>query len=245
MKTISKYWKQLNYHSNRLLNEYGYENFKQHIGIIYNDDSYEDSITLWGKLTKVVPKEILTRFEEPLVGNPFKMVYNNKRVSRDLGVSIRDYWTLVNYIDFNNIKKMVEIGGGYGRMPYVITQLHPDNDYTMCDIEPSLGLAKWYLDQVAADAKISYIHPEDLSGSCDLVIANNCLHEMTVEQVGYYFNYVDKNAKYFYFNCWNDTTMPNDFIRWTKDDYPIRNKWEEIFKRDYIKENYFEALYKI
>jgi len=117
--------------------------------------------------------------------------------------------------------------------------------YTMCDVEPALSVAKWYLPKVVDHCDIEFVKPDALKGKFDLVIACNCLHEMPPEQLHHYFNYVNDNAKYFYFTCWNDTTMPVDGIRWQRDDYPVKDKWTKIFNDQYIKQDYFKALYKI
>lgn len=249
MKIISDYWKHLNEKSIMLIDEYGYENFKQTVARVYNDDAkaenhFEATKMLWNHIYDIIPIELLDKFSEPDIGNPPVILRDEKLVSIDLGISIRDYWELAKHIDFGKINKIVEIGGGYGRMPYVITQIHPDIEYVMCDIEPSLGLAKWYLSQVIPDANMVYINPEELEGKSNLVIANNCFHEMTRKQVHDYFNYADQNSDYLYYNCWKETTMPRDFIKWTQGDYPVKNSWTKLFEQDYIRKNYFEVLYK-
>jgi putative sugar O-methyltransferase len=250
MTTISKYWEKLNESHNALMEEYGYENFKASVGRIYNDDmDYEKVLksieVLWEMLYAQIPEELLKRFEEPIIGNPPILLCNGRRVSIDLGCSIREYYLLSQYIDFDKIKTIVEIGGGYGRLPYVITQMHPDIEYIMCDIEPSLGLAKRYLSDVLPGNKIEYITPDKLNAKCDLVIAANCLHEMVKEQVDKYFNYVNDNAKYFYYSCWKDTTIPLDLIKWTQKDYPVRKEWIKLLSQDHIRQDFFEELYKI
>jgi len=247
MKIISEYWKKLNAKSNSLLSEYGHENFKQTVGRVYNDDvgpTEMDTLKiLWDNLYTLVPGEVLDAFTEPELGNPSGALCNGRLVSIDLGTSIRDYWLLAQYIDFSKLSRIVEIGGGYGKLPYVIKQLHPDIHYTLCDIEPTLGLAEWYLSQVLPKEGIDYVHPEELTGEAELVIATNCLHEMSREQVCTYFDYADKNAEYLYYSCWKDTTMPGDYIRWEQNDYPVKNSWTKLLEQDYIRKDFFEALY--
>ena len=250
MNTVSKYWEYLNKKSIELIDNYGYNNFKQTVARVYNDDevpesNFEFTRMLWDKLYATLPIEFLEKFSEPEVGNPGIILRDGQLVSIDLGISIRDYWAISKHIDFSTIDSIVELGGGYGRMPYVITQLHPNIEYTMCDIEPSLGLAKWYLSKVIPDSLMYYTSPELLRNRADLVIASNCLHEMSRQQVHKYFDYVDQNATYFYYNCWKDTTMPYDYIRWEQGDYPVKNHWVKLFERDYIRRDYFEALYKM
>jgi Methyltransferase domain. len=232
IKPVSNYWKHLNSASDDLLKEYGYEHFKESVARIYNDDMGHDEIMestreLWDYLYNTIPTDVLCRYSEPMVGSPRYILCDQRPVTIDLGVSIRDAYEIGKHINLNNIDRIVEIGGGYGRLPYIITQNNNFVRYTMCDVEPALSIAKWYLPQVVKANRIDYCHPEELEGKTDLVIACNCLHEMTPEQVHYYFDYCDKNAQYLYFNCWKNTTVPMDGILWEQGDYPVREKMAE------------------
>jgi hypothetical protein len=249
MKKISKYWERLNTASNDLIDEFGIDCFKESVARIYNDDMGHEVLMasireLWDYLYEKLPHELLDQFSEPLIGSPRYLLCDDRPVTADLGLSLWDYNTLSKYIDFNEIDKITEIGGGYGRLAYVILKLHPHIQYTMCDVEPALGIAKWYLPQVLYKPNIRYIHPEDLHSNTDLAIACNCLHEMTPEQVHYYFKFFDNNARYVYYTCWKDTTMPIDGTRWEQHDYPIRDTWTKLIEQDYIKDGYFEVMYK-
>lgn len=247
---VSKYWQELNKSHIGLMEEYGYENFKSTVGRIYNDDmDYEkvlESIRiLWEMLYRDIPEELLKKFSEPMVGNPAVLMCEERPVSIDLGCAIREYYLLSKYIDFSKINSIVEIGSGYGRTAYVINKLHPKIQYTMCDIEPSLSLAKRYMLDVAPNGHFNFVLPEQLNQKCDLFLAINCLHEMVKEDVDKYFNYVGKNAEYFYYSCWDKTTIPFDGITWTQQDYPVRANWVEMLNQKHIRNDFFEALYKI
>jgi len=250
MKKISKYWEYLSEKSNELVDLYGIDHIRESVSRIYNDDNgiemlLDETKKLWEILYKIMPQDYLASLSEPMVGTPRYVLCDNRPVTIDLGISFFDYWIMKQSIDFTRIESILEIGGGYGRLPFVIKSKHKYVKYTMCDIQPALNIAKWYLGEVFPKNDIRFVEPDELDGKFDLVIACNCLHEMVPEQVEHYFDYVDKNAKYFFYTCWKDTKMPKDNIRWTENDYPVRNTWRLLSSGQYIKQDYFMRLYKI
>jgi len=257
--TTSKYWQLLNEKANELLTGFGYENFKRTIGLfLYNDyfydygaqslpSDYNEKVrAIWDNLYSIFPEKFLDQFHEPLEGNPLAIMYRDRPVSLDLVATIFEYARLTQYIDFNTVHTIHEIGAGYGRIPYVIVQLYPNLSYKIFDVEPSLSLAKKYLGSVLVNNKIEFYSPDQLLGKCDILLAMDCLHEMTKEHVEAYFDYADKNASYFYYSCWKDTHINADNITWKKEDYPVRESWTPLFVgQHHMRADFFEALYKI
>lgn len=254
----SGYWQELGQKCNQFLSELGYDNFKRTVGIVYNDyyfnyetkkldDDYEDKVRIiWDKMYENFPEKFLDSFHEPLEGNPLGTVYRGRFVSIDLASSICEYAMIVSNMDISSIKSITEIGGGYGRLAYLITQIHPDIKYRMFDIEPSISLAKRYLTKVSPLANIEYYTPDKLGGKTDLLVAMDCLHEMTKEQVDTYFDYADKFAKYFYFTCWKSTEVVRHGIKWNREDYPVKSNWTELFNGQHkMRTDFFEGVYKI
>lgn len=246
----TEYWKRLSADSSNYLKEYGYGNFKRTVAKIYNNYIDEREVCdstkrLWEYLYSHISKELLDSFSEPSIGNPIPIYCNDRPVSLDLGCSIREYHTMSQHIDFNSISSILEIGGGYGRTAYVISKLYPNITYTICDIQPALSLSMRYLRDVLPNHNFKFIQPDELGDKNDLVIAIDCLHEMTVEQVAEYFKYVDENSEYFYYSCWKDTIIPHDNIRWKKRDYPVKKSWKRLMSQDHVRIRHFEELYKI
>lgn len=250
--TPSLYWENINYRMYQRLWEGGYENFKDTSAVLYNDDYHGnldkqqfDIKTLWENLYSYIPHDLLDKFEEPLEGNPHHILCNGRPVTLDLGYSIREYWLLSKHIDFSSIKSIVEVGGGYGRTAYVISKMHPEIKYTMYDVEPSIGLAKKYLTNVCPNSNLEFKTPDLLDGDCYLFLAINCLHEMKVEHVREYFEYVNNHSKYFYFSCWYRGEVPFDNLVWLKSDYPVRDHWTKLLSQPHIRNGWFEEIYKI
>jgi len=247
----SQYWENINYEMYQRLWTSGYENFKATSAILYNDDyngnmdkQQFDIKTVWESLYEYIPKELLESISEPMVGNPYHVICDGRVITLDLACSVREYWLLSQHIDFSKIKRIVEVGGGYGRTAYVIMKLHPHIKYSMYDVEPSIGLAKRYLNDVLPNNNFEFKTPDQLDGKCDLFLAINCLHEMKVEHVREYFEYADKNAEHFYFSCWYRGTVPFDNLVWLKKDYPVREHWKQLFSQPHIRTGWFEELYK-
>lgn len=254
----SKMWINLSKTSEDYLSKFGYENFKRSVGLIYNDyyfdhdkkkldDNYEDKVKIvWDSLYMRFPNNLLAKFHEPPHGNPLSVEYKGRHVSLDLAASILETLLIMSEIDTTKVEAIHEIGGGYGRLAYVLSQMVPHAKYRMYDIEPSLGLAHRYLDDVLPDNEFEFYPPNKLNGKCDILIAMDCLHEMTVDTVNDYFDYADKNAKYFYYTCWKETYMREDGIRWKINDYPVRKKWKALyFGQHRMRTQFFEALYQI
>ena len=73
------------------------------------------------------------------------------------------------------------------------------------------------------------------------------LHEMRPDQIGYYFQCIDRLiTKYIYIKQWKVSKIPYENIYITEKDYPIRNNWKTVFWREcLVKTKFFEALFEI
>lgn len=254
----SKIWEKLSKKSSRFLDEFGYDNFKRTVGIVYNDyffnyekgvivEDYADKLKeTWDNLYKSYPNDYLDAFFEPKVGNPMAIEYRGRLVSFDLAASLIETALILTNIDIEGTKSIKEIGGGYGRLAYILGKIFDKANYALYDIEPSIGLSMRYLTDVLPDRRGFYFHtPDELKGDCDLLIAMDCLHEMTRDQVDDYFEYADRHAKYFYYSCWNKTRIHEDEIDWNKEDYPVRANWTPLYLGPHrMRNGFFEAFYK-
>lgn len=254
----SPYWDKLSARCEKFLKKYGYKNFKRSVGLVYNDfyldydsgrirpDYDQKLLELWDALYERIPAMFLDRFHEPEVGSPFTIFYKGRHVSFDLASSCCETAMIFSHLDTNRIRSIHEIGGGYGRLAYVLGQSIPKATYKLYDIEPSISLAGRYLGEVLPRREFSFHRPDELKDQCDLLVAMDCLHEMTKEQVEAYFDYADKNAGYFYFTCWKETAVPEHGISWKMNEYPVRLGWVPIYVGDHkMRTGFFEALYRI
>ena len=204
-------------------------------------------------------------------GNPPYLEVNGQLITQDNLNSILEYMSINEGFSFGKPSTVLEVGAGSGRTAYALSRISSTIKYIICDIPPALFIAQKYLRNAFPDKKVFYFRqfeeveeveqvfdvadivflmPDQLkllpSKSIDLMLAIDCLHEMTVAEVQRYFNHADRLADYFYFKCWNQTTVPFDNIEYNFSSYPIKSGWREIFKKTCkIHSAFFEAMYEI
>ncbi len=227
--------------------------------------------SLWEYVSREDILKILSKIEEPLIGNPFLVAYKKRSLSQDLCNSVHEFYSITKEIDLNKRMDVAEIGAGYGRLAYVFLKAIPKISYTIIDIPPALFISQDYLSKVFFGEKIFYFRPfgsfkkvknEFESAKIRFLMAHqieylpekyfdhiltvSSFHEMTRKQIRNYIAHVDRLTKgYFYTKQWlRSRTKDNDHI--TQKEYPIPKKWRTIFQRHHpIQSTFFEALYKM
>lgn len=230
------------------------------------------TLLLWEFAKQQVPRIILERLNEPLLGNPLILNLDGKYISPDLINSMLEYQSIaIGVKDFQKIRTVLEIGAGYGRIAYVILSLNSNLRYIIADIPPALYVAQRYLSQVFPEknifqfrdfsnfrdiekdffsSQIIFLMPHQLKKLpdkiTDLSLAIDCLHEMLPKQINFYFNMFNRLSRNLYFKCWKKTTIPYDEITLKEKDYPIHSHWKTIFWRECkVQTAYFEAFLSI
>jgi hypothetical protein len=105
--------------------------------------------------------------------------------------------------------------------------------------------------QEYSNADIVFLMPDQLKKlpdkSSSLFLAIDCLHEMKLDIIAYYFTEADRLSSYMYFKCWEATTLvPFDNITYSSESYPVPSSWNQLFKKPCeIPSGFFHALYKI
>ena len=122
-----------------------------------------------------------------------------------------------NFLDFNSIGTIVELGGGAGKQVEVIKKLHPHIRFLLFDIVPPLYVAQRYLQTVFPDDVISYRETRKMTsipeiGERKILIFGNwqfpllenvkidlfwnasSFQEMEPDIVGNYLHYVNSQA---------------------------------------------------
>jgi putative sugar O-methyltransferase len=101
---------------------------------------------------------------------------------------------------------------------------------------------------------ISFIFPHQLkmlNKDClDLSIAIDCIHEMDKKTIKYYFESIEKTSKNFYFSIWENYEVPfsktlfqkSNKLNYSKGDYEIPTKWENILNERLIFPSTFLSL---
>jgi putative sugar O-methyltransferase len=227
---------------------------------------------LWNYTERTVGADLLGQLEEPLDGNPPSFRLGDRNISQDLANSVLEYHSVCRGIpNIDNLRTIIELGGGYGRTAYVFLRMLPQVKYIMVDIPPALYIAERYLTGQFPDrkafryqhfenfseiekefkqARLVFLMPDQLEllpdNTTDLFLAIDCLHEMRQEQIKKYFITIDRLSSYLYQKCWKTTMIPYDNITLTQNDYPFLPNWANLFFRDCrVQSTYFEALFRI
>jgi putative sugar O-methyltransferase len=165
-----------------------------------------------------VGAKLIDEFEASLVGNPEDIIKIGEKVYT---MYILDYYCryvyCCNYIDFDDIQVMVELGSGSGKQIEVIKKLHPNICFLLFDIPPQLYVCEQYLSAVFPDSVVSYRDtkildsiPEIRKGKIfifgnwkfpilekvkiDLFWNAKSFQEMELEVVANYLKYINKQA---------------------------------------------------
>lgn len=247
---------------------------RQHAFMTREQSEFYNLMTylLWEYVAREVGADLLNSLEEPVEGNPPSVTLDGRNISQDLANSVLEYDSAIRGLsDVEQIRSIIELGGGYGRTAYAFLRLQPSVRYCMVDIPPALYIAERYLtsqfpdrkifpyrsfkdfrdvDAEFREAQIAFLMPEQLDllpdRSADLFLAVDCLHEMRPEQIMRYYRTIDRLSDYLYQKCWKKTKIPYDDIALTEEDYPFFPNWRNLFFRDCrVQTTYFEALFRI
>jgi putative sugar O-methyltransferase len=213
----------------------------------------------------------LDKLAEPEEGNPLPVFVGPKLISQDLANSFLEFKAIVTGgLDAESVKTVVELGAGYGRTAFVFLKLMPNIRYMIADIPPALYVAERYLSNQFQNKRIFKFRPfsdytqiqEELDNSeiafflphqlellppktADLFINISSLHEMTLDQIHYYFTLIDRlTGKYFYMKQWKVSHNPQDNVVIRETDYPIPDHWKQFYWREcQVQTFFFEALF--
>lgn len=234
-----------------------------HYGFNCVDSASFNFITylLWFYTEKVDKDKLLNDFEEPIYGNPPKIIYKNKLISQDIANSVLEFKSIFDKnVSKNDIKTIADLGAGCGRDAIVFVKLLPNlKKYLVIDIPPALAIAEKYLSEFFPQEKIFKFRPfnnfseikEEFERSkilfflpnqiellpdsiIDLFINISSLHEMRLDQIKYYFKQIERLTKskgYFYFKEFKDSYVAFEDVHIRTEDYPLYPKWDLVYLR--------------
>jgi putative sugar O-methyltransferase len=227
---------------------------------------------LWEYVRRRDRRDILTRLEEPELGDPVVATYRDRRISQDLCNSVHELYSATAALPGGEPGPggVLELGGGYGRVAWVFLKEFPAARYILCDIPPALAIAQQYLttlfpdrrtfrfrhfdghDDVAdelAAAQIAFLTPNQLELleplGVSLFVNISSLHEMRPEQIAHYLGLADRHTDgFFYTKQWESWRNDSDDVVISRADYPIPASWRVIYERGHpIQQAFFHALY--
>jgi hypothetical protein len=233
-----------------------------HLWLYYNLLKERDVFGILDKTT-ALPSEKYDFTSSPVPNRPVRN--NEKIINWDYLISIDTILTIasVNPEILNSPLKICEIGAGWGRIAYYLTQVNKNISYHIFDIPHVLYVSHEYLrnnvkhtnvfsyeeskellKQKTQTPGISFYTPHFLeefeNKSFDITINVASFQEMNQEQVNGYFNKINQLSKYFY------TQQRYSDLDMNYERYPIYDNWEQIFDKDVnFHPLWFEKFFKI
>jgi putative sugar O-methyltransferase len=193
----------------------------------------------------------LTRLTEPAAGDPFDIQVQGQSISQDLANSIVETRAMKEALQGRDPERIVEVGAGYGRNAFVLLHCFPNATYTVIDIEPALTLCRQYLTGLFPGRSLAFLSPGEVNSiptrSTGLFLNISSFGEMLPAQVAGYFDLADRvTAGVFYHKQWKISRNLTDHVVLRRRDYPIPERWSELFNRTAkIQPLFFEAAYRI
>ncbi|WP_332673686.1 putative sugar O-methyltransferase [Aromatoleum sp.] len=228
---------------------------------------------LWEYVRARDTRGLLAEADEPSLGNPITVGYRGRSVSQDLCNSAHEITSMLETLPkAHGPSRVIELGGGYGRVAWLMLRAFPRVQYILVDIPPALAIAQQYLttlyperttfrfrafgayEEVAEElshADIAFLTPNQLdllpSIAADLFVNISSLHEMRREQISHYIDQVARHCTgLFYTKQWQRSVNVADDLVICRDEYPIPSSWEKVYSRDHpLQAQFFEALYRV
>ena len=224
---------------------------------------------IWDYALKTCP--FLAKLAEPEIGNPPRVLRNGRLISQDLANSALEAHAILNGLpETSGVKRIGELGAGYGRNAHVLLSLLPGTRYVVIDIPPALYVSQRYLSEIFPGRKVfswrpfksyaeikdefeqsdlAFLLPSQIEllpdGLFDLFVNVSSLHEMRLEQIKYYFTQIRRLVRdhgWFYLKEWKVSHIPVENIVIRRDEYPLA-EWRILFDREAaVQTKFFEAL---
>ena len=163
---------------------------------------------------KHIPREFFKHYRVG-VGNPRD--FEGDTVS-DL-TNLYNAWRISQYVV--DPVHIVEIGGGFGCLAAQLGSVYPNAQFTMVDLPESLELQEYYIGELNGNDRYRYTSDiTDVTEQASLVINIRSMMEMTRGQIEGYFDWIHRNAVWFY--CANRYKKYENALK----GYPFDDRWE-------------------
>lgn len=212
---------------------------------------------------------LLQRLREPALGDPILVRHGGQLISQDVANSVIEFYAIDEARPVHSNSTVVELGGGYGRLGWLLLSAVPGVRYLAVDIPPALAVAQRYLTTLFPDlptyqfrsgspdpaaigrSRLAFLTPNQLDElppmGADLFVNISSLQEMRPEQISRYLGLVGRHTRgTFYMKEWRSWTNPIDQVTITEADYPIPAQWRKYYSRRHpIQTHFFEAAYLV
>lgn len=226
---------------------------------------------VWCYSESVDAHGVLSRMEEPELGNPIRLRHEGKLVSQDLATSSRELNAIVGAMAPGRVERPLtvgEVGAGYGRLAHVFLEATPCR-YFIFDIPPALHVSQWYLSRLmpskkifafrhfdrwaeveeeVANADIAFFTANQIArfpdAYFDLTLSVSSLHEMRFAQIDNYMEHLARlSREYLYIKQYYRYPNAFDGIVVERSAYKAPAGWNTVFERtEPIYTDFFELM---
>lgn len=214
---------------------------------------------------------VLRDVEEPRFGRPLPITFGGKLITQDLALAALELNDIARQCDLRGVRRVAEIGAGYGRVAWLFLQCQPQLAYHVFDIPPALAVSRNYLSECLGAERVvacseldsadevrtsitsdqvgkAYFHlPLRLDDvpdhSFDLVINISSFDEMPKHEVEKYFAWIDRKLKgALYLKGYRY----NPASGWSYKQFPYPRHWRRAWSRiDPTNPLFIEQIYRV
>lgn len=219
---------------------------------------------LWQYAVKHDALGCLKKIREPAVGHPLPIRYGGELISQDLALSSLELNHIASTVPMEKVRRVLEIGAGYGRFAFPYASLYPNVEYWILDIPPALAISQNYLGTVFGKEAVSpyierrsggtprrfnFMLPTTLAdipdGYFDLVVNISSFDEMSTADVDRYLQAIDRvGSGWLYLQGHARSRKPGS--RYGLEEFPYGKSWRELFSHQHPVVPWFvEKIYKL
>jgi SAM-dependent methyltransferase len=200
--------------------------------------------------------------KEPAFGHPMPVYFGSRLISQDLAMASLTLNAIARFVRLGSIRRVLEIGGGYGRMAYLMRSLFPEVQYIILDIPPALAVSQNYLSAVMPEDNIArfgktptldrphcFLLPHQATaipdGYFDLVINFSSFDEMPSQVVLGYLELISRVSRgHVYLGGYGHPAHPGDFLG--LEEFPYEPQWQLLFSQKHeIFSGFVEKVFKL
>jgi putative sugar O-methyltransferase len=215
----------------------------------------------------------LDTLEEPLPDDGSSIRFRGRRISNDLTVSALTLSTIAEAVSADRLAtaRVIELGGGYGRLAWTMLSLYQGARYVLVDVPPALAIAQRYLSETLpqcrtfrfrrfddpADAidellssEIAFLTPNQLALlptlDADLWLSTFSLHGLSRKQIGAHLQQANRHVSgWIYTQQWRISASPIEGVAIEQAEYPYPSNWRRVLERPHqVRRDSFEAVFE-
>jgi glycosyltransferase involved in cell wall biosynthesis len=214
----------------------------------------------------------LDELEDPQPDDDSAICYRGRRISRSVVASALELSTITEAVADDRLAtaRVIELGGGYGRLAWATLSLHREARYVLVDVPPALAIAQRYISETLPGRRVfrfrRFTDPEEVMGEllsseiafltpnqlallpaldADLWLSVFSLRGLSLEQIGAHLLEADRHVNgWAYTRQWRISVSPIDGVAVEQDEYPYPPHWRRVLERPHpLERDTFEAVF--